>query len=107
LKTTANVPRLEIRINQASPLQMQLRARLRDLLIAARLPQGTRLPSSRALARQLAVSRNTVLFAYEELAALDLLKGTTGSGTRVARAMRSVGIHDPDGLTVHCLGFDR
>jgi hypothetical protein len=37
--------------------------------VLGRLPPGVRLPSSRALVRRLGISRNTVLFAYEELAA--------------------------------------
>ncbi|MET0266088.1 MAG: PLP-dependent aminotransferase family protein [Duganella sp.] len=41
-----------------------LRAAIRDGTLAA----GTRLPASRALAQELGVARNTVLYAYEQLA---------------------------------------
>lgn len=47
------------------------------------LPPGYRLPSTRALAERLCVSRNTVLNAYEQLEAEGLLGGKIGSGTRV------------------------
>ena len=48
------------------------------------LPCGTRLPSTRVMARRLGVSRNTVLSAYEELAADGLIAGKIGSGTQVS-----------------------
>ena len=91
---------------------------LRHAIAAGRLPRGARLPASRALARQLGVSRNTVLAAYEELAAQGLLAGRIGSGTVVRaapparvdprRLLRdahypsdAVRFHDPDGNPVY------
>jgi DNA-binding GntR family transcriptional regulator len=59
---------------------------VRRAIAGGRLPAGARLPSSRALARQLGVSRNTVLTAYDSLAADGLLAGRTGSGTVVRSA---------------------
>ena len=54
-----------------------------------RLPPGTRLPSSRALAADLGVARNTVADAYGQLVAEGWLAARQGSGTRVAeRAAR-------------------
>lgn len=47
---------------------------------------GTRLPSQRELARLFGVNRSTIVAASEELAALGLLEGQTGAGTRVANA---------------------
>ena len=47
------------------------------------LPAGAALPSSRALARRLGVSRNTVVNAYESLSMEGYLIGKVGSGTRV------------------------
>jgi len=51
---------------------------------AGALPAGSRLPSSRFLARTLGVSRNTVLAAYELLDSEGLIVGRVGSGTRVS-----------------------
>ena len=48
------------------------------------LPPGAALPSTRALATELDISRNTVITAYDELAAEGRIAGRTGSATRVA-----------------------
>jgi GntR family transcriptional regulator/MocR family aminotransferase len=56
---------------------------LRRAIWRGELPSGCVLPSTRALAKQLGVSRNTALYAYETLAAEGLIGGTRGSGTRV------------------------
>jgi GntR family transcriptional regulator/MocR family aminotransferase len=59
---------------------------LRLAIAAGKLPRGARLPASRVLAQQLGVSRNTVLAAYEVLAAEGVIAGRTGSGTVVRSA---------------------
>ena len=66
-----------------SPLYRRIADDLRRAIASGKLPRGARLPSSREFARQLGVSRNTVLAAYEALAADGILKGRTGSGTTV------------------------
>ncbi len=57
---------------------------LRDAVQSGQLPPGTRLPSSRALAQDLGVARNTVVDAYGQLVAEGWLTAVTGSGTQVA-----------------------
>jgi GntR family transcriptional regulator/MocR family aminotransferase len=57
---------------------------LRDAVQTGRLHPGTRLPSSRALAHDLGIARNTVVEAYGQLVAEGWLTAVTGSGTRVA-----------------------
>jgi DNA-binding transcriptional regulator YhcF (GntR family) len=70
------------------PLYLQLRAELcRHILDHSLLP-GTKPPSTRALAKKLAISRNTVVNAYKTLAAEGLVTGAIGSGTRVAITIR-------------------
>ncbi len=49
-----------------------------------RLAPGTRLPSSRSLAADLGIARNTVADAYADLIAEGWLTARQGSGTRVA-----------------------
>ncbi|WP_019354811.1 PLP-dependent aminotransferase family protein [Streptomyces sp. AA1529] len=61
-----------------------LLAALRDAVRSGRLTPGTRLPSSRALAADLGLARNTVAAAYAELVAEGWLSARQGSGTRVA-----------------------
>jgi GntR family transcriptional regulator/MocR family aminotransferase len=48
-------------------LQVQLAAQLKDLIQSGQLGAGDPLPSSRELAAELKVSRNTVVYAYERL----------------------------------------
>jgi GntR family transcriptional regulator / MocR family aminotransferase len=50
-------------------LQKQLIERLQQAILAGRLPAGALLPSSRLLAAELGVSRNTVVIAYDHLTA--------------------------------------
>ncbi|MES9523966.1 PLP-dependent aminotransferase family protein [Streptomyces capoamus] len=57
---------------------------LRDAVRSGRLAPGTRLPSSRALAADLGIARNTVTEVYADLVAEGWLTARQGSGTRVA-----------------------
>jgi GntR family transcriptional regulator/MocR family aminotransferase len=63
-----------------------LEGALREAVQARRLAPGTRLPSSRALAADLGIARNTVAEAYGQLVAEGWLTARQGSGTRVADA---------------------
>lgn len=69
-------------------LRSQLHRTLRRAILSGTLPPHAPLPSTRALAQRLGVSRNTVLAAYETLALEGLVVGRTGSGTRVADRAR-------------------
>ncbi|WP_329545910.1 PLP-dependent aminotransferase family protein [Streptomyces sp. NBC_01356] len=57
---------------------------LREAVRSGRLAPGTRLPSSRSLAADLGIARNTVADAYAGLVAEGWLTARQGSGTRVA-----------------------
>ncbi|MFF7858825.1 aminotransferase class I/II-fold pyridoxal phosphate-dependent enzyme [Streptomyces sp. NPDC007904] len=57
---------------------------LREAVRTGRLAPGTRLPSSRTLAADLGIARNTVADAYADLVAEGWLTARQGSGTRVA-----------------------
>jgi GntR family transcriptional regulator / MocR family aminotransferase len=61
-----------------------LEAALREAVQAGRLAPGTRLPSSRALAADLGIARNTVAEVYSQLVAEGWLTARQGSFTRVA-----------------------
>ena len=60
---------------------------LRDTITDGVLAPKTRLPASRDLAKELQVSRNTILNAYEQLGAQGYVQAMTGSGTWVAETL--------------------
>ncbi len=68
---------------KTAPLQKQLIERLQQAILAGRLPAGSPLPSSRLLATEMGVSRNTVVIAYEHLAAVGYVVADK-KGTRVS-----------------------
>jgi GntR family transcriptional regulator / MocR family aminotransferase len=72
-----------------------LEAALREAVRSGRLAGGTRLPSSRALAADLRIARNTVAEAYGQLAAEGWLVARPGSGTLVASSASSPGAAPP------------
>ena len=59
-------------------LVAQLTSQLRNLIATGRLGKGRALPSSRRLASDLGVSRNTVTYAFEQLAAEGYLEASHG-----------------------------
>jgi GntR family transcriptional regulator / MocR family aminotransferase len=67
-------------------LHEQLEAGLREQIRSGQLPPGARLPSSRALASELGISRGVVLEAYSQLTAEGYLSASQGAPTRVATA---------------------
>ncbi len=69
---------------QAPPLYVQLFEQVRDLILSGRLKPRQRLPSTRALAKDLNVSRTTTLAAYEQLMSEGYIEGREGSGAYVA-----------------------
>jgi GntR family transcriptional regulator/MocR family aminotransferase len=71
---------IEGRGDRADRIYRQLRDAIRD----GRLRRGERLPATRDLAVQLAVSRTTVTVAYERLTAEGYLAARVGAGTYVA-----------------------
>jgi GntR family transcriptional regulator/MocR family aminotransferase len=78
-------PDLFIDLDRSRPrgLRSQVEDGLRAAIREGRLAPGTRLPSSRALAVDLGVTRGLVVEAYEQLAAEGYVTTVQGSGTRV------------------------
>lgn len=66
------------------PVSRQIYRAIREAILAGQLSPGVRLPSSRALAAELGVSRTTTLYAYERLRDEGYLEGRVGAGTTVA-----------------------
>ena len=78
--------RLDIWSTSDGPLYRRLAAALRQAIRRGDLTVGEALPPERILARQLAVSRSTVVAAYEILREEHLLERRQGSGTRIRSA---------------------
>ncbi|MBZ6172520.1 PLP-dependent aminotransferase family protein [Streptomyces olivaceus] len=75
----------DLHLEPAGPgLRRGLTGALREAVRIGRLAPGTRLPSSRTLAADLGIARNTVADAYADLVAEGWLTARQGSGTRVA-----------------------
>ncbi|MGF7237401.1 MAG: PLP-dependent aminotransferase family protein, partial [Frankia sp.] len=77
-------PELLVVLDRSGGTRAGLERALREAIREGRLIRGTRLPSSRVLARDLTVSRGTVVGAYNQLIAEGFLTAVRGSGTVVA-----------------------
>ncbi len=95
-RTSSNLELLVI-LDRDRPhaLHHQLEQALREAIRDGRLPATTALPSTRALAAQLAVSRGIVVEAYAQLTAEGYLASTPGGATRVARNATVTEVHRP------------
>ena len=82
--------------DEPEPLHRQLERQLRDGVREGRLAQGSLLPSTRALSRELGVSRGIVVEAYEQLAAEGYLASRPGGTTLVARTSAPAAGHQPE-----------
>jgi len=88
---------LVIRLDRAKPgpVHEQLAAEIRRRIRDGFLPAGSRLPSSRALARACGVGRNTVVGAYDALVAEGVLDSAVGRGTFVTGEIQPATDADP------------
>jgi GntR family transcriptional regulator/MocR family aminotransferase len=86
MKRTTSSAELLVHIDRAAsvPLRLQLERELRRAIQSGRLRAGAPIPSTRALATDLALSRGVVVEAYEQLLAEGYLVADHGSATRVA-----------------------
>jgi DNA-binding transcriptional regulator YhcF (GntR family) len=112
------LPRIILNRSDDAPLHRQLSTELARV-IRTSTTDGARLPSSRMLAGLLGVSRNTVLTAYDELAAGGLISGRRGAAMFVTPQptvgppdvrrllrdaqypARTIEISDPDGSPIY------
>jgi GntR family transcriptional regulator / MocR family aminotransferase len=75
---------MELLLDDQGALYEQIARALKRVILEGRILSGSRLPSSRALARALQVSRDSIIQAYALLCAEQLAVARGGSGTRVA-----------------------
>ncbi len=76
-------------------LHAQIVEQLRRLILSGTAAGGVRLPSSRALAAELSVSRITVTQAYDQLSGEGYLEGRPGAGMFVAEDLPDVALQTP------------
>ena len=88
---------LHLDLDPATGRRSSLERALRDAVRTGRLAPGARLPSTRALATELGLSRGTVSAAYDQLIAEGYLTARRGSGTEVVDlAQRPASVTPPD-----------
>jgi len=83
LKRTITVPSITLDLNAPQNLYKQIALQIAAAIRIGEIHNGACLPSTRQLSKLLRVSRNTVLTAYDELAAEGLISGVQGAGMRV------------------------
>ena len=76
---------LYISAEDPKPMYAQVESQLRDLILAGHLKPETRLPSTRALARDLTCSVITTRRVYEDLEREGFVRTRSGRGTVVAQ----------------------
>ena len=75
---------ITINYRDPRPIYEQIQTELRRLMLTGVLPPGSRLPSVRELAGQLAINPNTIQRAYESLEAEGYLTSQPGKGSFAA-----------------------
>lgn len=78
---------LSIDRGRGQPIAVHLGQQLREMILTGRMPRLARLPSSRALALDLGISRATVVHVYEQLASEGYIEGRHGAGMFVSSAL--------------------
>lgn len=86
---------IELERDAEAPLHEQVERSIRGNIQAGRLAAGARLPSSRALASELGISRGVVTEAYGQLVAEGYLVTRQGAPVRVARTVRTSAARPP------------
>ena len=96
MNRTLSPERLTTLVGQFSraPAYRGLRQAIQELIGDGRIPLGTRLPSERAVAETLEISRNTVARAYADLIATGFATARQGSGTYAAVPLDRRRAHD-------------
>ena len=75
---------ITINYRDPRPIYEQIQTELRRLMLTGVLPPGSRLPSVRELAGQLAINPNTIQRAYSELEAEGYIYSVAGKGSFAA-----------------------
>ena len=73
--------------NSHQPISTQLYVAMRELILAGGFLAGERLPATRTLAKDLGISRTTVIEVFDRLTSESLVTSKTGAGTYVSKAL--------------------
>lgn len=106
---------ITINYRDPRPIYEQIQTELRRLMLTGVLPPGSRLPSVRELAGQLAINPNTIQRAYRELEAEGYIFSIAGKGSFAADTAQLGGKERAaaverflaDVQELYRLGFDR
>jgi GntR family transcriptional regulator / MocR family aminotransferase len=84
---TSFFPPVSLDASKKTAMYRQLYHWFRDAIVSGQLSPGQRVPSTRALAAELKISRLPVLSAFEQLHAEGYLESRVGSGTMVSQSV--------------------
>ena len=82
-KAQPRIP-VHLSLDDPEPMYRQIESQLRDFILAGQLEPGTKLPSVRALAKDLSCSVITTRRAYQDLEGEGFIRTRQGMGTVVA-----------------------
>jgi GntR family transcriptional regulator / MocR family aminotransferase len=83
------IPLIPINRGLATPLHRQVYSGFREAILRGGLAPGQQVPSSRALASALGISRFPVLDAYSQLGAEGYFESRVGAGTFIAASLKN------------------
>lgn len=75
---------IQLSMDDPEPMYRQIESQLKDFILGGQLSAGTKLPSVRALAKELACSVITTRRAYQDLEGDGFIRTRQGMGTVVA-----------------------
>ena len=79
-----------LELDGEGPSYVQVARAIKGAILAGRVAPGARLPTTRALAYEIGMSRITVLTAYEQLRAEGIIHSRVGSGSYVSHLPKDV-----------------
>src|SRR5689334_14313589 len=80
---------MDLILDGSGPVYLQLARAIKSGIANGRFPDRCRLPTTRDLARELQLSRSTVITAYQLLSGEGILVGKVGSGSYVRAPRRA------------------
>ncbi|HJR74290.1 MAG TPA: PLP-dependent aminotransferase family protein [Luteimonas sp.] len=92
---------MHVILDGQGPLHAQLTRALKQAMLAGRVAQGAQLPPTRLLAKELGLSRTTILTSYEQLRAEGYINGKVGSGSYVSPPLLVATTVQQGALTCH------